>query len=263
MKTTLKIFGAALLLTSIMVGIRAYNAQADIYGTNLKEWWNLDNNQVSGTSTFDLSGNGMTATLTNSPTTGVAGVRGQAFYFNGSNLFLPDASRVGQTFTYSLWFKRAADGQCYPQLIGTDAYAGISGSGGAAIFFNQNLNTLRFEILFDATTRQSISMGVGSAGDLTGNFNWHHVVGVSDDTGKVLYLYLDNHLLGTTTKTVTTTWSSNHQYVARNLNSGTTSCGAGQFFNGYIDDVRIYNVALTASQVSTLYYSGINNNMVI
>ena len=90
------------------------------------------------------------------------------------------------------------------------------------------------------------------------NSNWHNIVIVYNDT--LTTAYLDNNLYS-----LTCNWGTNNgQYGnltiaikaylgARYIN------GIGGFLNGWLDDVRIYNVALNASQVDSLYNEIVTN----
>ncbi|WP_444994538.1 RHS repeat-associated core domain-containing protein [Aliikangiella sp. IMCC44359] len=99
-------------------------------------------------------------------------------------------------------------------------------------------------VIYDWSLSQRTETGV------TLNDNqWHHIImsfdsGVTDGTK----VYVDGQLV------LTTTWSvsnQNHQIV---LGAGNKS-GQYQNFNGYIDDVKIYNEVLTPEQISTSYSS--------
>ena len=76
--------------------------------------------------------------------------------------------------------------------------------------------------------------------------NWHHAVGVYD--GANLSLYIDGTLDASVASTGTITTNALNVYIGEN--AGAT----GRQFNGLIDDVRVYNTALSASQISALYY---------
>jgi hypothetical protein len=75
------------------------------------------------------------------------------------------------------------------------------------------------------------------------NSSWHHVVGTQ--TGTTATVYIDGVQCNTGAVTA--------------INNGTDTVEIGRFrggyyFNGKIDDVRIYNRALTAEEVQSLYY---------
>ena len=72
---------------------------------------------------------------------------------------------------------------------------------------------------------------------------WHHVAYTYDGTTDSLYL----------DGTVTTATGVSHNTLATTaVYIGSSVPGSGFFFDGKLDDVRIYNVALTAAQISQL-----------
>jgi hypothetical protein len=85
------------------------------------------------------------------------------------------------------------------------------------------------------------------------SIGWKHLVGVR--SSGFIYLYLDGKLKKSSADntgsldTSGLTWS-----IGRRADSQ-----YGGYFNGQIDDVRIYNYALTLIQIKTLYNSGAVN----
>ena len=73
---------------------------------------------------------------------------------------------------------------------------------------------------------------------------WNHIVVVSNATEKKIYV---NNVLA-----ATATITSPYGTVTSPLTIGAASYNA-EYFNGSIDDIRIYSMALTDSQVSSLY----------
>ena len=81
-----------------------------------------------------------------------------------------------------------------------------------------------------------------------GSFNgaWHHLVGTYD--GKALKLYVDGEL-----KTATPDAGCIIATNAFNLNIARNSEITERFYDGAIDDVRIYNYALSEDDVNAIY----------
>jgi hypothetical protein len=76
---------------------------------------------------------------------------------------------------------------------------------------------------------------------------WYHVVGTFDGTtGR---LYVDGVLNSSAPQSSPLTDRNNQVYIGRGI-SGTNS------FSGSIDEVRVYNRALSATEISALYNSG-------
>ena len=75
---------------------------------------------------------------------------------------------------------------------------------------------------------------------------WVHVVGVRN--GSMKYLYINGILDNTGATQGVVTGKSSKVYVGCWESPG----GKGRFFNGFIDDIRIYNRALSAEEVEEL-----------
>jgi hypothetical protein len=77
---------------------------------------------------------------------------------------------------------------------------------------------------------------------------WYHVTGVYNAATSELHVYLNGQLDdGTLVGTVTAT----QQNSSANVNIGRRPTGSTFNFNGRIDDVRIYNRALTPAEIQT------------
>ena len=166
---------------------------------------------------------------------------GNCLSFNGTSnsvnygIVTTTASSSTLPFTVSAWFNTTST------QIGciVEKYQGISITGifGWAIEVNTptvgNLN-------FYLNNSQLADASVVYTGTPINDGNWHHLTAVySATTG---FLYIDGVLVATA---ATPGGSPN----SRNLNSGNISIQNDQFFNGQIDEVRIWNRALTPTEV--------------
>lgn len=88
---------------------------------------------------------------------------------------------------------------------------------------------------------------VGASVMTTGK--WYHIVGTYDGANSRCYLN------GVLDGTVASSGSIGAAVVNAGLLIGSDGETAGRYFNGYIDEVRIYNRALSQSEVSLLYSS--------
>ena len=77
---------------------------------------------------------------------------------------------------------------------------------------------------------------------------WHHVAGVYD--GEKMYLYIDGAV--DVSQTASGAIDTNDQPVYIGENSEKT----GRCWNGLIDDVRVYNYALSEGRITALYNEG-------
>jgi hypothetical protein len=106
-----------------------------------------------------------------------------------------------------------------------------------------------------------VSLG---AGDLSGSRSindgqWHHVAGVYDGTN--MFLYVDGTLDVSMPATGLIPQNSDPVAIGANVQAYVPPCGCnepGYFFNGLIDEVSIYNRALTAQEIQAIYNAGIS-----
>ncbi len=180
----------------------------------------------------DATGNGHNATLSGSPTY-VAGKTGKALNLNGSNQYATRDGKVVTSFpfTFSAWVK---------------------GSGIIVSTEDKDANTPYYNVGVTGTTASLIARdsignedGIYSGGVKVGE--WNHVVAVFQSAdNRRLYVNGVEKATGSVTKTFNT--------AVDRLSIGRTGRSAhGGYFNGQIDDVRIYSIALVQEEVTSLY----------
>ena len=204
-------------------------------GDALTGSWSFD--ECSGATVSDSSGNGNTGTLNGASFSATTPTKsGCSLYFNGAS----DVTAVGPTYpngvTISLWMNTTniAAQQC---LFGQNA----GGSNFLNIWMPGN-GTVRFETALSSSFYSNKALAANT---------WYNIIATYDPTaasGKAK-IYID----GALDKAYDTTWSG--ASASNTIRIG--SFLAGQyFFNGYIDDVRVYSSALVASEVGKLYAEG-------
>jgi hypothetical protein len=208
--------------------------------------WKLD--ETTGTTAFDSSGNGNDGYLEfgmDATNDSVAGARSRALEFDGiddrinaSDVSLFDLSATPHTF--SLWFKTSGPQiDAYPRFLERYNF-GTSHEGYRLGFFNT------------AGTIQALfgSAGVGDGYSLisTGTFDdgsWHHLVVVADGSTATMYV---NRIVEATDPYDNL---ADHSQILEFGGQNT-----GNSFRGVLDDIRIYNRALSVSEIQTLYTMG-------
>jgi hypothetical protein len=198
--------------------------------------------QGTGTTVADASGHGLTGTITGATWT-TAGKYNGALSFNGTsnyvNLANPTSLRLTGSMTLSAWVKAAANPTGDAQVIAkSDATAGwqlktrlVSGSHtfATAVSPTSTSRTQR-----NGTTVRSLN-------------TWYHVASVYNATAQTLDIYVNGVLdNGTLTGAVPTSQFNSSVSV----NIGRQQKGGG-YFNGVIDEVRIYNRALTQTEIQS------------
>jgi len=114
---------------------------------------------------------------------------------------------------------------------------------------------LRLGEVTDGTNKASIDLSIGGTRKKLNTVsimtagNWYHLVGVYDGSSMKIYFNgaLDNSISQTGSLT---------SYSTRTTIGGWKNTTA--FFNGSIDEVRIYNAALTASAIRGQYLAGLD-----
>jgi hypothetical protein len=217
--------------------------------SGLVGYWPLDGNTTNWTTdtTQDTSGNGNTGTMVNMSTTTsvVAGKIGSALKFNGTNqyIFTTNSSGISgaQPRTVSFWAKSS---------IATYS------SNGYAFCLNttsSGTNTL-FALRVDSGSQTwKIALG-GSTKDtsVAVTTNWVNVV-ATFDANQNLNVYVN----GKITSVVAVNFPSLNTTAGQIIIGAQENSGSfAGFFPGIIDDVRIYNRALTAQEVQQLYLMG-------
>ena len=167
--------------------------------------------------------------------------------FDGSVLNCGNDSSLQITgaMTVSYWFK----GQGGSNSAGGVGKLGNNGSRG----FCLGMTSTGVIYFFIAPTASSVVSAIYSH---TPDTNWHHLVGVFTPSTS-LELYFDGQLVDTTPTSISSQYnaSNNLQIGARGDSSG--------FFDGSIDEVGIFNTALTDAEILSIYnatavVSGVN-----
>jgi prepilin-type N-terminal cleavage/methylation domain-containing protein len=209
--------------------------------TGLVGYWPFE--EGSGSSTADQSGNGNGgswngASLGNNNTHYVGGKVGSyAGNFDGSTDYVsvPYSASIAITgpISISAWFKVSSVSATQQALLSrwgtSNSYALIWNSSGVS----QNL-------------RFWTTIGNVATATTAGDGNWHQTVATYN--GSVLNLYLDGSIIASQAD------SGSINDNGYNLRIGYDGTGFGSaYFPGLMDDVRIYNRALSASEIAALY----------
>jgi len=195
-------------------------------------WWTFD--EGAGTTAFDASGNGNDGILNGDPEW-VEGIYGGAIAFDGDGDFVDcgadDSLVIRDEITVACWIKVAAFTRTWEAIIamGDDSYRMSRGPGtGDSIHFGCN----------------GPSGGNLDATTVVTTDTWRHVVLVYDGVNK--YVYID----GVEDARVASTGQIN--ISSYNLHIGQNSQQGNRFLEGLVDEVRIYNRALTPDEVQII-----------
>ena len=167
-----------------------------------------------------------------------AGKFGNAAVFDGSSsdIIISGLSSIFSTkatFTVSLWFKTTATGN--RSLF--DDYTSN----------NYNIQLYLYDGILNVATRFSGGDSNMTASSTTYNDgNWHHVAVTSNQTTYNTYVDGGSPISWTAS-------SNSHSGQTPTVTIGASQGGTVNFFNGEIDQVRIFNTALPQSAVTALY----------
>ncbi|MEX0774571.1 MAG: LamG-like jellyroll fold domain-containing protein [Phycisphaeraceae bacterium] len=198
-------------------------------------YWNFD--EGTGTSAADSAGSVNDAgTLTNGPTW-TTGASGGAIQFDGTNDYVIASNSTDLAFsgamTVAAWAKSdTANWNTYGMLVSRRSQFILHpASGGKVLQFYVYIGGQAKGVAYDLAT-DSI--------DLT---QWHHYAGTYD--GSSLKLYVDGQLKATVSQTGTMDSTTNSAYIGRDSTMA-------RYFDGAIDEVRLYNTALNANDIAQL-----------
>ena len=223
------------LIPTAEASLGAGNSPLMNLNSGLVGYWTFDGQDTNWATgqTFDRSGNKNTGTMTSmtSSTVPVSGKIGHAFRFDGVNdrINLPTDSIGTNTVTVCAWIK-PKNTESIGGFVSNARFMLINYNFGASLLLSSD----------------GLITFVASAISITPNV-WQHICGVrlSSGTGSV---YINGSQSGSSGNTGT-------PVTGFGLGIGADGNGDNPF-SGLIDDVRIYNRALSATEVQRLYQMG-------
>jgi len=220
------------------------NIQSEL-GANMVSRWKLD--ETIGTTTPDAWGIN-TGNLINGPTLKDENecVSGNCLAFNGTNYISCGdlSSYIGKNnITFSIWVKPLVSGVDGASTYTFRAFMGKGGAGASGDLHVGYRADNRVRVYYENLSTGSY---IDSVDPISLN-EWSYVV-VSTDSSKIS-LYIDGKFI--TSKSLAT------NFVINNMQIG--YCPHATYFNGLIDDVRIYNGALSSAQIKQQYVSGLDS----
>jgi len=201
---------------------------------NLVAWWMLDD--ASGIGAFDSSGYGNHGTLFGALTWTSGKLNGALSFGGEADSFVdcgnPDVLNITEEITLTAWVNTddAGNSEDNPYITkGNDSYALRHNTGNNIGFF-----------IYDGQLLYSATSSVPSS------FNgvWHHLAGTYN--GSELNMYVDGESMATTE------YIGSIAVSAFNVSIGSDTQQTWMWYDGSIDDVRIYNRALAADEIAQI-----------
>jgi len=225
------------------------NSVLNELGANMVSRWKLD--EIVGTTTTpDAWGNntgtlgdGVTASTYPTSKSESECVTGKCMYFDGGdyiNCGNDSSLNITKNITISLWVNLLGNGYgITPGIISRR-------NDGFGLIWTNNGETEISSRLYqlDGT---AINLNVFA---ITKEV-WHNIVLVANSSNNIVKIYMDSIQQGSPSSydgTIRT--GSSLLYIG---------CQSTHYFNGYIDDVRIYNGAISSAQIKQNYIAGLNS----
>lgn len=208
--------------------------------------WTFDGKHLSGVHAYDASGNGNRGILTPTDGTGpvrTAGKLGQRLEFDGQNDYVvvshSSVFDFGATdnFSFAFWTSTT-------ELV-SNTYHITKGDGGLGPGYDFGNGGSGTE---DCSLRDG-SFHYRSFGNIViADGSWHHIVCVIDRDAQTITLYVDGakDITGSLATAGSPAVTNSLWFARRNENR----------LQGKLDDVRIYNRALSADEIKRLYNLG-------
>lgn len=209
---------------------QGYSVADPYLSADLVGYWPLQ--EDSGGTAYDFSGNSNNGTV-NGATQGATGLLGTSAYsFDGTDDYITMSNPTPTAFTISIW--AYWDGALNP----FEAPMSTRVSSNGWMLRLDTDNATQFYVYdSSASTYQVVN------GTLPNTGEWTHFVGTCDSNGNT-ELFIDTVSQGTNS-------------VGSRTQSGELRIGDGpgrdRYWNGDLADARIYNRALTSTEIQTLY----------
>ncbi len=199
--------------------------------TSLMGYWDFDS------SLSDMSGNNNDGTiygtdLSSALNNGNLSLDGTDDYVNcGNNVTSTDMNKI----TISAWIRPDSFGSTgWPRIVDQG-----NGSTGFSFYLDQNKESLKFVVYGEKTVesqRNVVNLGT-----------WQHVAVTYDSSSQAINFYLNGNNIGSSTYSAIPADTSQSPFLI-----GMRGYDTKRNFDGMLDEVRIYNEALSASDITSL-----------
>jgi hypothetical protein len=208
-------------------------------------YWSFD--EGSGTIASDSSGNGNIATLVNGPSWVTPGEIAGALSFDGVDDYVIFASQAQSTMSISAWvYAQATPGNVFPRIIDMPGYV---------LFLAEPSNPKSNPASLGFLSRRSTQDGEWDtpANSLAYN-SWNHVAIVYDSssTSNNADLYING--VKQTISKISSPQGTQTANEGAGIIGNRISLNRG--WNGLIDELRVYNRALSVAEIVSLYDQG-------
>jgi hypothetical protein len=209
--------------------------------TGLVGYWRMD--EGTGTTTKDDAASN-TGTITGATwKSGSDCASGNCLYFDGTDyITTPSFALTGTVLTVTGWVKMGINASIFQTILGDNGY---SQTVGFLWIFRDTSHGLSWQYS-NSTTYTSVNASTFFTGY---NNAWVHFTVVSDYSGASTKFYRNGELVQTSAMTGTPVFplTDRIKYI------GAYNATASRIQLGYLDDIRIYNRALSALEIKAIY----------
>ncbi|MGW4890354.1 LamG-like jellyroll fold domain-containing protein [Streptomyces murinus] len=206
--------------------------------------WQLD--EPSGATTAAGTTPSRSVRLRGGAALGAEGRTGTGLHFDGSSGYAESDLTVVDTsdsFSVAAWARLDS----MPKAAAIIAAQPGNASPGFELYYSQGYDRWVFNQYTSDSSGSSIARAMApTSGDAKAG-EWTHLVGVYDGKAKQLRLYVDGKLAGSTP--YTTAWEARR---GLQVGAGSYNGVPGAFFPGTVDELRIYDRAVDAAEVTRL-----------
>jgi len=223
---------------------------------NVAAIWLLD--EVSGKLVEDSSGNGNDGELMNDPKQ-AQGKFGNALELDGTDDYVlvgdSPSLDITEQITITAWAKHAALDVNDVDKIFHYRRAGTTGGMAAYQFrFGGTDAEKGKKLIFQTNTAAEGWKHAFSESDTITDTSWHHYAATASK-GKVV-LYLDGEVIPSEGDVASKFDDGDQGYIGARVESK-------EYFNGPLDEVGIFNIALTAAEIKNIMTKGLQNALVV
>ncbi|NOQ55625.1 MAG: hypothetical protein GQ477_02340, partial [Nanohaloarchaea archaeon] len=135
----------------------------------------------------------------------------------------------------------------FPSSAGTgftpcDDISHIAGYNDKKLIISKGQDAYALEMSLDGSTLKGYINNSEITASVSAPLEWHHYALTYNGSNQKLYLYGNQ---------------TNSTSLTGNINTNANNLTIGKYFNGIIDEVRIYNRALTAEEINASYNAGL------
>ena len=245
-----------LLLTAIAIFVLATITMAQsvpsyVPTNGLVGWWPFNGNAN------DESGNGNNGTVNGSSLSSDRFGNSSSSALFGSNTSQYISANIGlqDTLTFSFWYKCDIQSKYYPTFVDYGNTSGVAINNRYIMHMAGDeptwINT------FSGRAYNQTNLGGIGVQDtaLTANVQWHQMVNVYVPNDSV-YLYVDGVRIGADFLGAVSI-TSGTLFFGRDITDNAGACNACGRYDGLLDDIGIWNRALTQQEITDLYNGNI------